>query len=74
MRYGAGERVRMTEDWILRDPKHTQLASKGDGAVILGFRGKRRFFREDGEPVGYEILLDSGQELGVYPEAIEPET
>lgn len=73
MRYGAGERVRMTKDWILMDGQDTQLASKGEGAVILNFRGRRRYFREDGEPLGYQILLDSGQELGVYPEALEPE-
>lgn len=69
MQYGAGERVRMTEDWIIRDPEHTQLASKGEGAVVTGWWKDRK----GGDPIGYRILLDSGQELGVYPAAIEPE-
>lgn len=64
----------MTADWILMDGLGTQLASKGEGASVLGFVGSRRFFSKDGEPVGYQIVLDSGQELAVSPTEIEPET
>lgn len=69
MRFGAGERVRMTKDWILRDPDHTQLASKGEGASVIAWWKDRK----GGDPIGYQILLDSGQELGVHPTEIEPE-
>ncbi|MDQ0242006.1 hypothetical protein J2S94_004118 [Arthrobacter bambusae] len=60
----------MTEDWILMDAAKTQLASKGDGAVVLNWWKDRK----GGDPIAYAILLDSGQELAVGPKHIEPET
>lgn len=69
MKFGVGERIVMAIDWHVYDADRTLRARKGEAGTVRGFWPSRK----GGDPIGYSILLDSGQELGVQPFEIEPE-